>query len=234
MSKSIFVFLFLFSFRFCFAQQPRIGIEAGTGISLPFTSVNGYPSPLAYASLSLAPLKLGHFSFDYNLGLLWGRGKMTSDLETSNSNLGSNTFKFKTTYTSYGFNGYLNLHHVFKSRKKAKKYIPYLQLGFANMKATSSADNLDIDNNKTYTQNYFISIYGILVKVKLNHQFDWTIYANVNLTETEYLDAIYYDKKYDAIVNLKAGLVYYPGANKKRNYIAWQPYKKICPKSLAY
>ena len=234
MIKYILAVLYLFCFKISLAQQPRIGIEAGTGISIPLTSVFGYPSPLAYASLSIAPIKLGHISFDYNLGLLMGEGKMNSDIETSNSNIGSNTFKYKTTYTSYGVNGYFNLHHVFKSRKKAQKYIPFLQFGFANLKGTSSADNLDINTNKTFTQNYFISIYGVLFKVKINHQLDWTINANINVTKTKYLDAIYYDKNYDAIINLKAGIVYYPSANKKRNYIAWQPYKKICPKQLAF
>jgi hypothetical protein len=234
MYKYVLSVLFLFLFKLSYSQQPSIGIEAGTGVSIPLTSVLGYPSPLAYASISFAPIKLGHVSVDYNMGVLWGKGKMTSDLETSNSNLGSNTFKYKTTYTSYGVSGYLNLHHVFKSRKKAKKIIPYLHLGLANLKATSSADNLTINSNKTYSQNYFISVYGVLLKVKINHQFDWTIHANINLTETEYLDAIYYDKKYDAKIDFKVGLVYYPGANKKRNYIAWQPYKKICPRSLSF
>ena len=41
-------------------------------------------------------------------------------------------------------------------------------------------------------------------------------------------------KKYDAVVNLYTGIVYYPWATKKRKYIVWQPYKKICPKSLAF
>jgi hypothetical protein len=206
----------------------------GTGFSMPLTSVSGYPSPLGYAAISFAPLKLGYVSVEYNLGVLWGKGTMTSDIETSNSSIGNNVFQFKTTYTSYGISGYLNLHHLFRAKKQAKKFIPYLQVGFASMNAISNAENQTLNTTKIYTQDYFISIYGVLLKMKLNNKFDWIVNANINLTETKYLDAIYYDKKYDAIINIKGGLVFYPGAKKKRNYIAWQPNKKICPNLKSY
>jgi hypothetical protein len=234
MSKFSLGLIILLSFKLSIAQQPRLGIEAGTGFSLPLTSVSGYPSPLRYAAINFAPLKLGYVSIEYNLGVLWGKGTMTTDIETSNSNIGNNVFQFKTTYTSYGISGYINLHHLFRAKKQAKKLIPYLQLGFASMNALSNAENQTLNTRKIYTQDYFISVYGVLVKVKLNNTFDWIVNATLNLTETKYLDAIFYDKKYDGIVNIKGGLVFYPGAKKKRNYIAWQPNMKICPNLKAY
>ncbi len=234
MPKSIVFIILLCYSNQSFGQQPRLGLEAGLIISMPLTSVTGLPAPGAFASLSYAPIKLGHVSVDYSIGKLWGAGKMTSDIETSNSSLGKNTFNFNTSYSLFSFNGFINLHHVFKSRKLAQRYIPYLHVGAGSLEAVSTAENETLRNSKTYHQKYFTTTYGILVKVKLNPKFDWSFRANVNLTETKYLDAIFYDKKYDAFINLIAGLVYYPGATKKRNYVAWQPYKKICPKSLAF
>lgn len=219
---------------YSFAQQPFVGIEAGAGINLPQTSVTGLPSPAAYASLSIAPLKLGHFAISYNIGSLFGSGKINSDIETSNANLGLNKFQYQTYYTLTSLEGYLNLHHIFKHRKVPHRIIPYLLAGFGQMNATSEAENQSNGNTKRYKQKYFVSTYGLMFKVKINHRFDWTLKTAINLTETKYLDGIYYDKKYDAMLNIYAGLVYYPWASKKRHYIAWQPYKKICPKSLAF
>lgn len=216
------------------AQQPIMGIETGAGINLPQSSVTGLPSPAYYISLQVSPIKLGHLSINHNRGWLFGFGKLNSSVESANSSLGTNEFKYNTSYTLNSIEGYLNLHHLFRNRKKAIRWIPYLYAGIGQIDAISSAENQTTNNTKTYTQNYFTSIYGVMVKIKINHRFDWTIRAAINKTETKYLDGIYYDKKYDAIVNLYAGLVYYPWANKKKHFIAWQPYKKICPKSLQY
>ncbi len=216
------------------AQPPIVGIESGVGVNLPQTSVTGLPSPAYYLSFQISPIKLGHLSINHNRGWLFGFGKINSAIETSNANIGSNEFKYNTSYTLNSVEGYLNLQHLFKNRKKAIKWIPYLYAGFGQINAVSSAENQTNNNTKTYTQKYFASIYGAMVKIKINHRFDWTIRVALNNTETKYLDGIYYDKKFDAILNLYGGIVYYPWATKKKHYIAWQPYKKICPKSLTY
>ncbi len=204
------------------AQNTRLSLDLGGGVPISLVSVKGSFTTYGTVGIRYNILKEISVQGVLNVGTLSGTNKGGDFFtQTPEGKDNVNNYKgFSNSFWQYSLNGQVDLNRLFNMRHLFHRLNPYLVVGSGFMQSDVNASRID-DSKKNYRFQAFCGYGGLSLRYYLNPSLDLNLSSMLHMTQSYYLDGIYFDQNYDKFILNSLGISYKFGAKSQRQHIEW-------------